>query len=374
MNRTAKINKIALLLYGLHGGGAERVMLTLANAWAKQGIQVDFLLGLMEGPYQDMLGKDLNIFVFNKRIKKLLPPVVKYLNKHQPDILLSTLQPVNTMAALAGKISSAKTKIVLREANSPTQKLKVRKGRGVKFYFGHLPRFAYPFAQGYVSVSEGLKKEMTQFYSLPNQKIRTIYNPVVNDDLYRMAQSPVDHPAMKTEEKIILAIGRVVPQKDFATLIKAFAQVKKTNNCRLVILGDRSANSSYYQSMITLAKQLDVQDSIYYIDFQRNPFAFLKRADVFVLSSKFEGLPGALIQALACECQVVSTDCPHGPLEILQNGAYGSLVAMEDHNSMAAAITQRLINPDHSLDFGEITKRFNHTNGVQEYLDYFKTL
>ncbi|MFT7602503.1 MAG: glycosyltransferase involved in cell wall biosynthesis [Saprospiraceae bacterium] len=372
MKRNAKINKIALLLYGLHGGGAERIMVTLANEWVRQGIAVDFLVGIMEGPYQTLLHKDLNIFVFNKRIKGLLPHVIQYLNQHQPDILLSTIQPVNVIAALAGKCSHAKTKIVLREANSPGQKLVYRKGFLSKLYFRLLPRFSYPFADGYVSVSEGLRQEMIQFYNMDGYKIRTIYNPVVNNELYELAQMPIDHPVLQGEEDIIMAMGRVVPQKDFITLIRAFALVRKKRNCKLIILGKTDFDQTYYDSLLELARDLGVEENIHFIGFQTNPFAFLKRASVYVLSSRFEGLPGALIQALALGCRVVSTDCEHGPSEILKKGEYGILVPIGKPEAMANAIEKSFTLPQ--IDMTEIIQSYHHSKGTQEYLDYFESL
>ncbi len=373
-NRSSNIRKIALLLNELQGGGAERIMITLANAWVAQAIEVDFLVGKYQGPYQKLLSKDLNIITFEKQIRDFLPDVVSYLNQHQPDILLSTVQAVNVVAALAGKISRTKTKIVLREANSPKQKVIAEKGWKAIFLHGTLSRYSYRLADGYVSVSEGLKKEMVDFYGLDEKRIKTIYNPVVNRQLFELSQKPINQVIRKGEEKIIMAMGRVVPQKDFMTLINAFAIVRKKRDCRLVILGETQSDPLYFHSLLSLAQELEVEEDVIFIGFQDNPFAYLAKADVFVLSSRYEGLPGGLIQAMALGCQLVSTDCPHGPSEILENGKYGSLVPVGNSAAMAKAIEDRLQNSHARKNKHSKLEDFSASKAISEYLDFFEQL
>lgn len=370
MIKSNKTNKIALLLNTVHGGGAERVMLSLADSWAEKGIHVDLILGKLEGHYQHLLTDKYNTIVLDKRLRGLLPALIKYLNNNEPDILLSTLYPVNNIAVLAGKLSRAKTKIILREANSPVAKLKYSGSWVFQVLIGVVSRLNYPLADGFISVSKGLRKEMIQFYNIRPEKIAVIYNPVAHPSLDQQAQATVSHPMITDNAPLILGMGRVVPQKDFVTLIRAFSIVQKTLPCKLIIVGDTEADQVYYQSLLTLIQSLNLEHDIDFIGFQKNPFTFLAQSKVFVLSSIYEGLPGVLIQAMALGCQLVSTDCPYGPREILAAGKYGKLVPVGDHKAMAKAIIESIRAPSDSLDNKEWSQQF----GVQQADEYLKFL
>jgi glycosyltransferase involved in cell wall biosynthesis len=166
------------------------------------------------------------------------------------------------------------------------------------------------------------------------------------------------------EIPVIIAVGKLKPQKDFETLIKAFAKVRTKFKARLIILGEGPMLSD----LNLLVEKLNITDDVIFEGFVQNPFKYMRNADLFVLSSKYEGLPGVLVQALACGCPVVSTDCPSGPREILENGRYGPLVPVADENALATAIIAQL-QTRHDRDYLQTRGRsFSEEEAVRGYL------
>ena len=197
-------------------------------------------------------------------------------------------------------------------------------------------------ANAIVAVSDGVAENMSATMQFPRERITTIYNPVVTPDVPTLARAPLAHPWFDAgTPPVILAVGRLVDQKDFETLFHAFARIRKQRTARLLILGEGKLRPQ----LETLAVSLGLAADIALPGFVVNPFAYMRCAAVLVLSSRWEGLPSVLIEALACGCPVVSTDCIAGPSEILQDGEYGTLVPMGDDAALASAIIATLNNP-----------------------------
>jgi glycosyltransferase involved in cell wall biosynthesis len=191
----------------------------------------------------------------------------------------------------------------------------------------------------------------------------TIYNPVVDYRLVTMAQASPSHPWLLSRQvPVILAAGRLVPQKDFTTLIQAFARVRRERPARLLILGDGEQRDA----LLALAAECGVRDDVDLPGFDPNPFAAMRAASAFVLSSRYEGLPGVLIQAMACGARVVSTDCPSGPREVLEGGRWGTLVPVGDVAALATAVAATLDDP-HPPDVRVRTAAFSEEQAVERY-------
>jgi glycosyltransferase involved in cell wall biosynthesis len=374
MKKNKEVKHIALLLNELQGGGAERVMITLANHWAEQGLKVDVLVGKWKGHYIGDLSDKVAVVLLDSPIRKLPFKVGAYLRKSRPDILLSTIQFVNVAAALAGLLSGFQTRVVLREANTPSHKIRDVRNWKEWLFFRYFTRLSYPLAHGFISVSDGLRKEMARFYPIPERRIRTIYNPVVEDSIFEKAGAPVAHPFFRSGDPVVIGMGRIVAQKDFGTLISAFSKVQSRTPCRLIILGETTVRPPEYERLMAMVEELGLGDKIDFAGFQQNPFAFLAKAQVFVLSSRYEGLPGALIQALALGCHVVSTKCPYGPEEILEGGKYGALVGIGDYEAMAREMEKALAVPKDYARAEEAVRRFTREEAAEAYLDYFRSL
>jgi glycosyltransferase involved in cell wall biosynthesis len=199
---------------------------------------------------------------------------------------------------------------------------------------------------------------------MPLERITVIYNPVFTPDLLHKAQEPVDHPWFAPAGlPVILGVGRLAEQKDFFTLIRAFALVRQHRPARLIIVGEGPDRPG----LEALARELGVADDVSLPGFSTNPYAYMRQADVFVLSSLFEGLPAVLVEALAVGVPIVSTRCPHGPEEILQDGICGPLVPVGDAAAMADAICATLDAPLPAHVLQERARAFALDTIVEQY-------
>jgi glycosyltransferase involved in cell wall biosynthesis len=232
-----------------------------------------------------------------------------------------------------------------------------------------LLRRAYLTADAIVTASGGVADDLAAHAGIPRQRITTVYNPVVGPDLLVNARSPVDHPWFAPgEPPVILGVGRLHPQKDFATLIRAFAALRSERPLRLVILG-AGTDSPYGAGLRALASELGIAGDVALPGFAHNRLAFMSRAAVLVLSSRYEGLGNVLIEALACGTPVVSTDCPSGPREILDGGRFGPLVAVGDVAALARAIEQVLEHPPAAESLRARARLFTVEKSADAYLE-----
>ena len=357
--------QIALFLPNLGGGGAERMMVNLAHGLVSEGIKVDLVLASATGPYLKEVSQDLNIVDLQAQgVLKSIPALAAYLRRTRPRIMLSTLQYANLAALWARRLSGVPTRVFLREANmlsvggvsSPKNKL----------ILSLVKRF-YPWADSVIAVSDGVGADVGKFTGMDPDKIRTIYNPVVTEELLLKRLEPVPHPWFTETTPVILGVGRLTEQKGFATLVRAFAELRQTRPARLVILGegeDRAALQS-------LVGELGLTQDVDMPGFVDNPFAYMANASVFALSSAWEGLPGVLIQALACGCPVVSTNCPSGPSEVLDGGRYGELVPVGDAGALAAALLRTLESPISAEKLTARAQAFSVAASTRAYLEVF---
>ncbi|MBE2914290.1 glycosyltransferase [Anoxybacillus flavithermus] len=335
MNR----HRIALFLPSLRGGGAERVMVNLAKVFAKNNFQVDMVLAQAEGPYLSQISSDIRIVNLNaSRVALSLFPLAKYLRKNKPFALISALNHANIIAILAAKASLSKTRIFVTEHSTLSRSLLHPANFRTKL-MPFFMKFFYPLADHVIAVSNGVADDLSKTLNIPRSKIKVIYNPIITDDLFQKANEEVDHPWFKNKQyPVVLAVGRLTEAKDYPTLIKAFYHVRQQKEAKLVILGDGEKRSE----LLELIKDMGLEQDVDIIGFVQNPYAYMKRCSVFVLSSKWEGLPTVLVEALACGANVISTDCPSGPREILENGKYGRLVRVGDEKGLAKEILKKL--------------------------------
>ena len=359
--------RIAILIPSLRGGGAERAMVSLANGIVGQGYTVDLVLAEAVGVFEKEVSDKVRIVdLGSHRMLASIPKLVAYLHKTKPDALLSAMSHVNLMAIWAHRLAGAKSRIVISERSTFTQAMNGLKGRGTAAWLiPKLVRISYPMADAVVSVSEGVHNDLLQHVQLRPEHAHVIYNPIVDESLSDRASEPLEHPWFQPgEPSVILAVGRLTEAKNYPLLIKAFARLQTQRSCRLLIIGEGPLRNS----LQALVQELGLADHVSMPGFAENPFPFMRLASVFVLSSSWEGLPGALIQAMACGCRVVSTNCPSGPAEILENGKWGALVPVDDEAALAAAILDSLNDP-HPPDVRLRAQFFSVDHAVQAYLD-----
>jgi glycosyltransferase involved in cell wall biosynthesis len=350
--------RIALFVPRLVAGGAEHVMLTLAGGFVQRGHAVDLVAVKAEGVLLSRVPDGVRLIELGtRRVVESVPALMRYLRKERPSALLSTLNTANAVAVAAAKLARRGTRVVIRQADHFSRSLEQRQYASTAF-LRPLVRLAYPRADAVIAVSCGVADDLAMRLSIPRVRIHVVPNPIVTTDLLHLSHCPVDHPWFAAgAEPVILGAGRLTGQKRFDLLIRAFARVRQRRACRLVILGEGDERPA----LEALVQELGLGQVVSLPGFAENPFAYMAKARLFVLSSAWEGLPGALIQALACGIAVVATDCDSGPREILQGGTFGRLVPVGDEPALADAICATLEEPPaHSaaqayLPYGEST-------------------
>jgi glycosyltransferase involved in cell wall biosynthesis len=347
-------------------GGVERIILTLAEGLVSLGCAVDLLLVKARGLKTRDIPPGVSVTRLNAaHTLTSLPPLVSYLRKRRPDGLLTAKDRANQVALLARSMARVPTRLVVRMGTTTSTAL--GNVGWLKKIAWNLPiRLLYPMADGVVAVSHGVAEDLAAITHLPLERFTVIPNPVVSGRLTRMAAEPVSHPWFQgAEPPVFLGAGRLTRQKDFPTLLRAFAAVRKTLPSRLVILGEGSHRSA----LLELAESLGVHRDVDLPGFVENPYPLMAKASVFVLSSLWEGSPNVLTETMALGTPVVATDCPSGPREILGKGLYGPLVPLGDASAMARAMKQTLLNPPPREILVRAVDEYRVERSCRRYLD-----
>ena len=336
------MTKIAFFLPSLVGGGAQRVAINLATEYCKSGMEVDFVLANAEGVFINSIPPGVKIIDFKKhRVLFVLPKLVCYLRQNKPDAVFSAPNHTHSILLLAKLISGSSTHVMLHVGNHVSTLRRTSKKVQEKVY-PFLLWLLQPYADAIIAVSEGVAEDITRVTHISRSKIVVIHNPIYTTEIETSMEQTVEHTwYARGQPPVILAVGRLVEQKDYPTLLCAFAHLRKKRLARLVILGE----GKLLPGLKTLSNELNIANDVDFAGFDINPYRFMSRSNVFVLSSAWEGFANVVAEALACGVQVVSTDCESGPAEILGNGVYGFLVPVGDFVAMAESIIEALDHP-----------------------------
>lgn len=345
MNKTdsqKKFQKRVAIFFAADSGGAQLSMINVACELSRLGKEIDLVMPELKGSYLKQLPPQIKTFDLKTRNPyKLISRLVSYLKESQPAVLISSQQQTNIAALMARWLINFPLPLIIHQNNQ----LSTLARFDTRLLVRILPLFAkflYPLADEIVAVSEGVAKDLAQITGLPLEQIRVIYNPIITPQVFDLAEQNPSHPwFIEPQKPIILSAGRLTRQKNYAVLIKAFAEVRKNLDCRLMIIGE-GEDRLELEKLITKLKIEDVVSLPGYTD---NPYSYIKRASLFVISSDWEGLPFVLVEAMAFGTPVISTDCPSGPSEILANGKYGSLVSVGDSSALSASIQKTLSSP-----------------------------
>lgn len=381
--------RIAVFIYALTGGGAQRRTLTLANGFAERGYQVDVVTVRGRGLLNSELSPRARLValdggwgrwhpgtIVRKRGLKgylAIPSLARYVIRRAPDIVLSAASHANIPAILAWHLAGKPAPLVLRASNHPSGNLhhRPRRYRLLKPLYNRLGGLLYARADAIIAVSKGVAAAVAELTGLPAERISTIYNPMVGAaGLASPAESP-PHPWLEPgNPPVILGAGRLTIQKDFETLIRAFAVLRRQRQARLIILGDGAKRPQ----LEALVRELRLDEEVLLPGYVRDVPRWMAFAGAFVLSSLWEGLPGVLIEALAVGCPVVSVDCPSGPREILDDGRYGALVPARAPEQMAVCIAAALNVPPAPALLRARAAEFGCERSIAQYLDVLDSL
>lgn len=344
--------------------------MNLVRGFVDLGRRVDLVVMRAEGPHLTGLPAEVRLVRLGVRHSLLAPPALaRYLRETRPSALLAAKDRAGRAAVLARALAGTDTRIVLRLGTNLSTAMADRPA--IVRWLRYWPiRRLYPRVDQIVAVSQGVAEDTAKIARLPAGRIRVIRNPVISPGLLALAHAPCPHPWLEPgQPPVILGMGRLQRQKDFPTLVRAFAQVRRGRPCRLLILGEGSGRVR----LEALVSELGIGADVDLPGFQTNPYAYLARAALFVLSSAWEGSPNALTEALALGTPVVSTDCPSGPRELLNNGRFGPLVAVGDEATLARAITAALdehLPPD--LLQTAVTE-YNQAESARRYLELLES-
>jgi len=334
---------VGLFFSNLSGGGIQRVRLRLAEGLLLQGCRVDLILVQAEGPLRNEIPIACHLFDLQTgHASQSLFKLAAYLRSEKPGVVLSSQTHFNVIMVLARILSGWKGRLLLCE--HITIDIAARYSTHWKDrFFPILARIFYRWADEIILVSKETARHFLKATNLPEKMVKVIYNPINTKNLINQSQEHLEHIWYKSPNTpVILAIGRLTPQKDFGTLLRAFSFLRKrVPLARLLILGEGDERSQLEH----LSEELGLQDAVQFPGFIKNPFPYMVNSSVFVLSSRWEGFANVIVEAMACGTPIVSTDCPSGPSEILEGGKYGRLVPVGNPEALAEAILQELDSP-----------------------------
>lgn len=322
------IKRVAIFLPSLDGGGAEKVMLALAERFVARGVACDIVIAITKGQLLNSVPAGVRLISLNKA--KTLTATIRlagYLRRERPDALLVTVFNATITALLAHSISFTSTRLVTCEA-SPTD-WDVKGHNWLDTFLNRVAALAlYRHADATIAVSNGVRSSLLRGHFLPPRKVHVIPNPIP------FLESSSKHRKLDVDRPLVLACGRLEPQKDHATLLRAFACLRKKINARLVILGE----GSLLDSLKLLSQELGIATDVAFAGFDPDPSSFMRNASVFVHTARYEGFGVVLLEALASGCPVIATDCPGGVREVLAEGKYGALLPVGDDKQLAEAM------------------------------------
>jgi glycosyltransferase involved in cell wall biosynthesis len=340
------------------------VIVNLAQGITARGLPVDVVLATAEGVFLDHLPPTVRVVDLGvRRLLRSLGPLTSYLRREQPRVLVSSMSHANLIALWAARFARRSTPVMVTVHNTMSQSTPDQGGLAGGLSL-HLLRAFYPWATSVVAVSRGAADDLARTMRFPRERVEVVYNPVITPAMLAQARQQPDHPWFGAgQPPVILGVGRLTRQKDFPTLIRAFAEVRRRRPARLIILGEGEDRPE----LEALIGELGLADHVALPGFRDNAMAYLGGSALFVLSSAWEGLPTVLIEALAAGTRVVSTDCPSGPREILQDGRLGVLVPVGDAPALARAMANALDEPASTVPPDALTP-FTLDAAVDNYL------
>ncbi|MDO8775166.1 MAG: glycosyltransferase [Burkholderiaceae bacterium] len=356
---------ISIFLPDLRGGGAERVVVNLANGFALRGYAVDLVLLSAVGEFLTDLRPEIRVVDLRiKRMRWAMLPLVRYLRQARPAVVLACMWPLTVTTLWARALARVPSRVVVAE-HTTWSRSELLSRWGVSWQVRTSMHHVFPHADGVVAVSQGAADDLARFAKLDRNAITVIYNPVVGDAKPPASELLAPAGWWSGTHRRVLAVGTLKAIKDYATLLTAFAQLRQRVDARLLILGEGECRPA----LEAQARQLGIEGSMFMHGFVKDPSPYYQNADLHVLSSTGEGFGNVIVEALEAGTPVVSTDCPSGPREILCDGKFGSLVPMGDAAALAAAMAESLAATHDSAALKTRAQDFSIDKAVDQYVD-----
>lgn len=375
MSRT----RVLCVISGMGGGGAERLLLHLLRGLPERGYEFELAVlkpgGELAHSVPDGVPMfDLSGYAHSWRSALGLFRFPRLVQDRRPDIVLSSLTKANRFVLRAKPLVDHECAWIATVQNNITDSLSQYSGLSRQMIEKEVSH-VYPRADVLIAVSEGVKRDLIENFGLPPERIRVIYNFVDRAEILSRAEESPSLPwADSSNAAMLLAIGRMVPQKAFGDLLEAFSMIRRRTGANLVILGDGPQRPN----LEALVGRLGLDNAVYMPGFVSNPWAYMRRADLLVSSSRWEGFSLVQVEALACGLPVVLTDCPHGPREVTADGAHGVLVPVGAVRELADAAVHLIEHPEERAHLAErgraFAQRFDKPQGLAEYDRLFRAV
>jgi len=336
--------KVVFVTPTLAFGGAERVLLTLIEALDRTACEPVLVALSKTGSYEKDLPAWLRVHDLGRKGRLCFPALVLrmagVLRAERPQAVVGFTGLANFVLLIAGRIAGTRTRIIVTEHINPTQMYRSSE-EPLGAVKRRMIRWLYPSADLVIAVSQGVRNDLVTNFGLPRNRVRVIPNPLNLDRIRALGAHPVEHSWFGSAQPVVLSAGRMTSQKDFPTLIRAFAVLRRRQSARLILLGDGPERDR----LESLARDLGIADDTAFLGYQPNPYKYMAKSTIFVLPSRFEGFGLVLAEAMALGVPVISTRCPSGPEEILEDGTSGLLVPVGDPDALASAMTNLITGP-----------------------------
>ena len=330
--------RILFVINSLAGGGAERVLSYILKGLNRNKFEISLITFLEKKDY--VIPTDVEHYSFSKKnyfdLFRIILELAKVFRSGKYDLIVSFLTYTNIFVIISWFLAGGKIPLIISERCNPKDNLKNQKFATIKI---KLVSFLYPLSDVIVVVSQGVKKNLISKFKILSEKIKVIYNPLDLKKIDTLKKEEVVHVCFEESIPIIVACGRLTAQKNFSLLIKALKKlIDKKIKAKLVILG-RGEEKGKLEKLVN---NMNLENEVAFLGFQKNPYKYMSKATIFVLSSSWEGFPNVLLEAMACGVPVISTNCPYGPSEIIEHGKNGFLVPVDDEKKLANAMEKLL--------------------------------
>lgn len=365
----ARNGHLAIFHTHLDIGGISRTLVNLMVELDDRGYDIDLLLTSAEGEFLSQVPDGVNTMEIDRStapgigIFASIPSVVRYLRDARPDTLLAAKPHSNLVAITARQLARVPTRVVVNRNSMTSHQLEYLDNRKHVLTV-QLSKYLYPYADAIVAASQGVEDDVSETLGVSKELFSVVHNPIVTPEMLEKSKEPADHPWFDDDAPpVVLSAGRLHPQKNYASLVRAFARVRAEEDARLVILG----KGQTMPKLRSLVEELGLEEDVALPGSTSNPYPYMRQASVLAVSSLTEALPSTLIEAMACGCPVVSTRCSSGPVEILRDGEFGELVPVNDPDALAAAIVATLRDPPSSSKLRERAMDFSAERITDQY-------
>lgn len=369
-----EMKRLMIIIPSLGGGGAERVVINLLKGLDMNEFLVTLVVYESDFAYPlpdtvDVAVLDIhsggNILTFIKNFVNKIISIARFIKKNRPDIVFSLISSTNVTVVLARWLSGIPCNLILSERSHPSETLK-------NSYYdrttAYLMKHTYPKVEKIIAVSEEIQQDLIRNFNVPPGKVKVIYNPVDIREIETLSHEEVDHIWFRDKLPIIVSVGRLTRQKGYSYLIKAFSIVRKSVPCRLLLIGEGEER----EELTDIAKSSGIENYVEFIGFQKNPYKYMARSSVFVLSSVYEGLPNVILEAMVLGLPVVATNCPSGPAEIIEDRKNGLLVPVRDEKALADVIVEVLTNDELRSELSRAAKMRAQSFALDRVIEQYR--